>query len=518
MREPVLRTIVTPLPAGPVTARRIPADTGLWLALTTPFLLDFDVLPSVIGAVVTASVVLLSRRLPLVALVVATVAAVVDWRYLPALAASGYLAGRRLPTGRAASAVFPVVILLGSAVVLTVSGDVYAWLVRVGGLVVLGVFPWLVGRYRWQRVRLVESGWERAARLEERQRIVAEQARLRERARIAGDVHDSVGHQLSLAALTASSLEVAADLDERHRAAATAVRESIATAAEQLRDIIDLLRDEDDPASTAPGGERIGDLVARAAAAGVAVDLAVDGDVEAVEPPRYRAAYRAVQEAITNATKHAPGAEVRVRLRGLEDETRVVVTNGPPAEPASDLAGGGRGLAGLRERVRLVGGTLRAGPHEGGYRVVVRLPRAGGVLAVEPDGDPTVSTELDRARDGVRRRLTAAVLLPVALGAGLVVVLMGVYAYDTFHSMLRPESFRGLELGSARSTIEDVVPDRQVPERGFGPEPPRPPGSTCEYYRSDAGFVPEVFDVYRLCFRDDVLVGKDVLVRKGDHG
>lgn len=518
----MLRTIVTPLPAGPVTVRGLLVDTGSWLVLAAPFLVDLDRLTSVIGIVATALLVPLAGRLPLVALVVATVAAVVDWRYLPAVAVTGYLAGRKLPAGRAALAVFPLVTVLGSAVVLSLSADVYSWLVRVGGLVVFGVFPWLVGRYRRQQVQLVESGWERAARLAERQRIVAEQARLRERARIAHDMHDSLGHQLSLAALTASSLEVAADLDERHRATATAVRESIAVATERMRDIVDLLRDEDDPAPTTPGGERIGDLVARASAAGVAVELAVDGDVEGLEPMRYRAAYRTVQEAITNATKHAPGAEVSVRLHGLDDEARVVVTNGPPAEPVPPAPPrGGRGLAGLRERVRLAGGTLRAGPHGDGYQVVVRLPRAEHALDdpldASPDENSTVTAEFDRARDGVRRRLVAALLTPVALGAALVVVLMGVYAYDTGNSLLRPESFQRLVVGTARSAIADVIPDRQVPERGFEPEPPRPPGSTCEYYRSDAGFLPGVFDVYRLCFRDDVLVGKDVLVRTGER-
>ncbi|MEU4766657.1 histidine kinase [Actinosynnema sp. NPDC023794] len=520
MREPVLRTIVTPLPAGPVTVRGLLVDTGSWLVLAAPFLVDLDRLTSVIGVVATALMVPLAARLPLVAPAVATVAAVVDWRYLPAVAVTGYLAGRRLPAGRAALAVFPLVTVLGSVVVLSLSADVYTWLVRVGGLVVVGVFPWLVGRYRRQQVQLVESGWERAARLAERQRIVAEQARLRERARIAHDMHDSLGHQLSLAALTAGSLEVAADLDERHRATATAVREIIAVATERMRDIVDLLRDEDDPAPTTPDGERIGDLVARASAAGVAVELAVDGDVEDLEPLRYRAAYRTGQEAITNATKHAPGAGVSVRLHGLDDEARVVVTNGPPAEPVpSAPSRGGRGLAGLGERVRLAGGTLRAGPHGDGYQVVVRLPRAERALGDPPDASPdeNLTAEFDRARDGVRRSLAAALLTPVALGAGLVVVLMGVYAYDTGNSTLRSESFQRLALGTARSAVADVLPDRQVPERGFEPEPPRPPGSTCEYYRSDAGFLPEAFDVYRLCFRDDVLVGKDVLVRTGER-
>ncbi|MFD1147663.1 sensor histidine kinase [Saccharothrix hoggarensis] len=464
---------------------------------------------------------MLARRLPLVASVVATIAAAVDWRFLPAVVVMSYLVGRRVSDGRVARAVFPGVIVVGSVVVLSLGVDLYTWMVRLGGFVVFGVFPWLIGRYRRQQVRLVRAGWERAARLEERQRIVAEQARLRERARIAHDMHDSLGHHLSLAALKAGALEVAADVDERHRAAATTLRESIALATEQLHDIIDLLR-EDDPEPAIAGGERIGDLVARAAAAGVAVDLVTTGDVEDVEPMRYRAAYRAVQEAITNATKHAPGAEVSVLLQGLDDEVRIAVTNGPPAEPApSDPSRGGRGLAELRERVRLVGGTLRAGPHEGGYRVLVRLPRAEDVIGdgpgVEADENPTVADEFDRARHGVRKRLTLAFLTPVALGTCLVVVLMGLYAYDTVTSTLPPESFHRLELGAARSAVADVVPDRQAPERGFGPAPAEPPGSTCEFYRSEGGFLPTAFDVYRLCFRDDRLVGKDVLARIGQE-
>ncbi len=486
MRRLELRAIVTPLPAGRLTVGRLLLDTGLWLVLVASFLIDVE-----------------GRELTLV------------------IGETGYLAGRRLSTGRAALAVFPLVVLLGSVVVvLSRSADLYSWVLRVGEFVVFGVFPWLIGRYRRQQVQLISAGWERAAQLEEQQRIVAEEARLRERARIAHDMHDSLGHQLSLAALMASSLEVASDLDERHRRTATTLREGIAVATAQMREIIDLLRDAGDPVPMTPSDERIGDLVARAAAAGVAVELVVEGDAEDMEPMRYRAAYRTVQEAITNATKHAPGAEVTVVLRALPDETQVVVTNGPPTEPArTPPSSGGRGLTGLRERVRLVGGTLRAGEHEGGFQVLVRLPRTTDAIGDGSgfEADDKVADEFGRAKHGVRVRLAMAFLAPIALGALVLAVLMGFYAYDTFNSVLPPDSFQRLELGSTRSQVADVLPDRQVPERGFGPEPPAPEGSTCEYYRSAAGFVPTVFDVYRLCFREDRLVGKDVLVRTGQQ-
>lgn len=516
-----LRAIVTPVPVGRLTARMIKVDVGLWLLLVAPFLVDLEGrLPWLaVGALSCAVLVVLGRRLPVVALAVATTAVAVEWRFLLALLATSYLAGRRLAGGRVALAVFPLVTVVGSAAVLVLAADVYSWMLRVGGIVVFGVFPWLVGRYRRQQAQLIRAGWERAAELEERQRIVADQARLRERARIAHDMHDSLGHQLSLAALMASSLEIAGDLDERHRATATKLRESIATATEQMRDVIDVLRDESDPVPMSPSGERIGDLVARAGAAGVAVDLTVDGEVEDLEPMRYRAAYRTVQEALTNATKHAPGAPVSVRLLGLAGEIQVIVTTGPPREPPHEGGRGGRGLLGLRERVRLVGGTMRAGPHSDGFQVVARIPRATAAIGDGNGGDTdessAVAEEFNQARHRVRRRFLAAVLTPVGLGVGLVAVLMGLYAYDTFNSTLPPDTFHRLELGTTRAAMAEYLPDRQVPERGFGRQPVEPPGSTCEFYRSSAGFFPTVFDVYRLCFRDDRLVAKDVLVRTG---
>ncbi|MFE9751082.1 sensor histidine kinase [Saccharothrix saharensis] len=509
------RAALDPAPEKTRTARRTVVDLGLWLVTALPFGVDpaGQGAPAVVlGLVVTAYVVVIGRRQPSTALAVAAATALIDWRYLFALAVSGHLAGTRMSSPRAALVVFPAVAVSGTVAVLVLGHDLYDWAVPVAGLVVFGLVPWLSGRYRGQRAALVRAGWERAARLEERQRIVAEQARLRERARIAHDMHDFLGHHLSLAALHAGALEIDPELAERHAAKAGELRASIATATEQLGEITRVLRDESDPLPFAPAGEDVRALVERTAAAGVDVSLEVLVDLDAVEPMRLRAAYRVVQEALTNAAKHAPGAPVLVRLATRPDALEVRVVNGPPTSaPADDRVRGGRGLAGLRERARLLGGRLDAGPVADGFGVTALLPlepQATTAPAAEPS---SVQRDFHRATTEVRRSLLIAVLGPVAVGGLLVLALMGLYAYDTFTSVLTPQEFERLSLGDARAAL--AIPEREVPERGDGPPPAEPPGSRCAFYRSAAGFLPSDFDVYRLCFRDGRLVAKDVLSR-----
>src|SRR3954471_20518274 len=122
------------------------------------------------------------------------------------------------------------------------------------------------------------------------------EARLRERSRIAEDMRDSVGHELSLIALRAAALEVDDDLPERHRAAATELRQAAATATERLGEIIGVLRDGGSAAPTLPAHE----LVDRAAASGLEVRLVQEGRAE-LSPMVDRAVHRVVQEALTNA-------------------------------------------------------------------------------------------------------------------------------------------------------------------------------------------------------------------------
>jgi signal transduction histidine kinase len=205
------------------------------------------------------------------------------------------------------------------------------------------LLPWFVGRYRRQHLALAE-----------RLRADAVQAGPRERARIARDMHDSLGHELTLLALRAGALELAPDLPARHRDAIGELRAGAGAATERLSEIIGLLRFDDDIAT----------LVGRAVASGMQVRLVGDSGS--------RTAYRVVQESLTNAAKHARGAPVDVELRQTSASVVVSVVNGPSSTPSSGT--GGHGLVGLAERVRLAGGTFEAAPRpDGGFAVVATL-------------------------------------------------------------------------------------------------------------------------------------------------
>ncbi|MBP2324500.1 signal transduction histidine kinase [Kibdelosporangium banguiense] len=185
-----------------------------------------------------------------------------------------------------------------------------------------------------------------------RTRQTETRGRLRERARIAADMHDSLGHELTLIAVRASVLQVSSGLDEQQRKAVGELRESAAAATERLREIIGVLRG---PPETIAG------LIARSEASGMVIKAKVEDVSPEVEP----VAYRVVQEALTNAAKHAPGATVVVEVT----RTGVSVINEPPAAPSPGLASGGHGLSGLRDRVKLAGGYFQAGPRDGGFAV-----------------------------------------------------------------------------------------------------------------------------------------------------
>jgi len=220
---------------------------------------------------------------------------------------------------------------------------------------------------------VVAASQERVVQLEREQRLLAERVALEERARIASDMHDSLGHELALIALRAGALELATDLTRKNREAAAELRESSVRATDRLRRTIGVLRTSGS-APTEPPEEPVADLVDRARAAGMAVDFQGTAPEPGLPALVDRAVLRVVQESLTNAARYAPGANVRVRIERAAGAVTVTVHNTAGAAPAATGSGGGTGVAGLRERVRLLGGTLSAGPGGGGFTVTARLP------------------------------------------------------------------------------------------------------------------------------------------------
>ncbi|WP_107081715.1 sensor histidine kinase [Streptomyces sp. SBT349] len=435
-------------------------------------------------------------------------------------AVCAFLAGWR--PGRTRSTALALVAAVAAGVVaLSLAPASVALGSRLVGVVAgAAVLPWFVARFCRQYRDLIRAGWERAEHLEREQRLVAEQARLRERARIAQDMHDVIGHELSLIALSAGALKLAPGLPEPHRAVAQDIRARAAAAVDRLGEVIGVLRHETDAAPKEPGDAGIAGLVDRARAAGLAVELRVEGAADGLPPMGGRAVHRVVQEALTNVAKHAPGAAATVRVRHTPGETEVHVENGPaPADVLPAARGpagtGGFGLIGLDERVRLAGGSLTHGDSrgDGGFAVRARLPRPPPAQP-SPAGGPVapVPPERRHARRGLRRTLVAGALVPLVTAAVLTGGLTVWNAVEARQTVLSPEDFDRLHTGQSRAEVAGYLPARQSEFRPAEPEP-RAPGTACEYYAmTDDPFDDRSGDIYRLCFRTGTLISAEAFL------
>ena len=234
----------------------------------------------------------------------------------------------------------------------------------------------LLALYFGARHGMVQALTERAERAERERYLLAERARADERARLAGEMHDVVTHRVSLMVLQAGALGITAP-DEATRRAAEELRAAGCQALDELRDLVGILRTAPDGDQT-PAIPALAALIAESTTVGTPAELVQEGDPALASPVVARTAYRIVREALTNVRKHAPGAEVLVRVSYGESKVRLSVRNTPVAgRPGSDLAatGSGLGLASLRQRIELVHGTLRAGPAaDGGFCLEATLP------------------------------------------------------------------------------------------------------------------------------------------------
>ncbi|MFJ3043692.1 sensor histidine kinase [Streptomyces tendae] len=254
-------------------------------------------------------------------------------------------------------------------------------------LALLLVLPALAGTLLGQRRPLVSLLRERNAYLERARALTAEAARTEERNRIAGEMHDLLGHRLSLISVHAGALELAAARQAPGLAGQTELlRTTAGTAMEELREILGVLRHADmaGAGDDRPGDERgtredIAALVTESRRTGSAVELDWSLPDGAELGPRTRqAVHRVVREGLTNVLKHASGAPTRVQVTSVGGGIEVSVTNAPPPVAGPSRGGSRSGLAGCQERVGLLGGTFEAGALvNGGFRVAARLPAQG---------------------------------------------------------------------------------------------------------------------------------------------
>ncbi len=228
---------------------------------------------------------------------------------------------------------------------------------------------WLAGAGFRERTRLIAGIRSNNTRLDELRAVLAAHAVTEERMRIARELHDAVGHALTIVAFQASAARRIWDADRRRAEAMLDAARSAATIG------LDELRD----GLSATDGHQVvslDDLLIGARETGLAVASRIDGVVDQLSGGELETVYRVVQEALTNVIKHSPGASVAIRVHRADDGVELSVTNTQGTTAASPLTpSSGRGLRGMERRVRECGGTLTYGPDaEGGFSVHARLP------------------------------------------------------------------------------------------------------------------------------------------------
>ncbi|MCX4398195.1 MULTISPECIES: sensor histidine kinase [unclassified Streptomyces] len=229
--------------------------------------------------------------------------------------------------------------------------------------------------------RLITKAAERLLGPSPVQRLTALEERteqLLERNRIARELHDSIGHALTVAVVQAGAARAARDPDFTERALA-AIEETGRDALDDLERVLRVLRESGTPVGQRPTLVEADRLLDSARGSGAEIDADVSGPLEQVPGAVSREGYRILQESLTNVLRHSGTVPVRVRIAVTGGRLELEVTN-PLNDPAADPAavpGSGSGLRGIRERAALLGGRAETGPHEGEWRVRARLPLDG---------------------------------------------------------------------------------------------------------------------------------------------
>ena len=246
-----------------------------------------------------------------------------------------------------------------------------------GGIFLEGL-PWAVGRIVRERSARERAYRERAERVDSEREQQALAAVWGERARIARELHDVVAHSLSVMVLQAGGARMVMGAEpERAEVSLRSVERAGRDALAEMRRLLGVLGSGEDPQSLAPqpGLGDIEDLIAGTRSAGLSTHLRVDGEPTTVSAALDLCAYRIVQEALTNAIKHAGPARAEVRLRWAREALEVEISDDGRGSGDVNGASGGHGIAGMRERAALYGGTIDAGPGPGrGFTVRAHLP------------------------------------------------------------------------------------------------------------------------------------------------
>jgi signal transduction histidine kinase len=332
------------------------------------------------------------------------------------------------------------------------------------------------------------------------EQALANNAVLAERNRLSEDMHDVLGHDLSVIALRAAALQMRTTADARE--AAAEIRRDAERAVDRLHETLIVLRTDAPEGTGNVVSESTESLIARVRTSGTAVTLAGALPADLADPVE-RGAYRVIRETLTNAIRHAPGQPISVTV-GEDINGIVVAVHNPIAATHAkrpEQTDASSGLAALRRRVSALGGTL----------TIHREPDSFVVLAHLPHHPP--STERAQSFSSVhpRRPLRATLVSAAIPFLAIVALVVGFYTWSVHDVALDDQSFDRITSGMPAAVATPQLPARQAPVR-LVPTAPHDPDWDCAYY-SDGNF-PLGLAVFEVCFHNGVVVAANDLRQK----
>ncbi|GLY29923.1 histidine kinase [Kineosporia sp. NBRC 101731] len=394
-----------------------------------------------------------------------------------------------------------------------------AVLIAVTTFASFAVLPGAIAAMIAQRRLLVMTMHQRNLELHQERLLVAGQAQARERNRIAAELHDSLGHRLTLISLYAGGLAQsetqsatptpASGPTSSSTQAVGLLRDTSAQAMGELRQILKVLHQDESVTGSARTLGEVEQTVTAARQTGTPIELVRVGEPRPLTLLAEHAAFRVVQEGLTNALKHASGAAVRVEVRYEDDALFVEVRNldgRPHVGPSS-----GQGLLGLAERVRLAGGVLSHGPVDaGGFRLGAMLPYGADVPTPVRTAE-TGDFPQDIRRSSRRQRIglvavIAALVLSLGSCIGAVVTIPAPMPVDI-------GVYRSIRVGDDQDRLRHLLTDDQKVSARVTEN-----GERCETYAGDISEQPDYEDYeinYEFCYEDDVLVSKQRVRTEG---
>lgn len=359
------------------------------------------------------------------------------------------------------------------------------------GLVLFALLPWWIGRARRNTVMF---------KAQEREHAVV-QAELRERARIAEAMHDQLGHDLALLALSTGGLQVTLEKGTAAYARAVEIREQADGAIDHLHQIIGVLHDSSEQAPLDPAPLSVERLLEQARSMGLKINFTRQGPALTGQwvAGAYRTVHRILQETLTNAAKYAPHEVLDIVLDTRANPLALTVSNPLPGRTPADRAGA-TGLESLRRTLEVAGGSLQIRRSNQRFEVLASIARqdqpAPGNAAQVP----------------VKKHIRLMVFLPFATVLAMTAGLYLLQDATNRATALNPHDYQQLRVGMNRAEVAEIVHAKGLDEPlPVIRETAKPAQAQCRYYAARTEILDLGSEMFRLCFTEDVLVSADHL-------